>query len=198
MISHLRGTLVSASPACVVSVGGVGFELQIPEKDRALLGALNGEVSFYTYLYVREDRLTLFGFLKNEDRELFLRLIGVSGIGPRIALAVLGEHTAARIIRAVRSGDHAFLCRVPGLGKKTAERVVVELKDKLPAVDVEVVDEADGPDVALREEVVLALGSLGMPKIAAEKALEKIDWRELRDASVESIVREALKHTGGA
>jgi Holliday junction DNA helicase RuvA len=194
MISRVRGTLASASPDCVVMVGGVGLELQIPEKDRAILARAGGEVDFFTYLYVREDRLTLFGFLHEEDRELFLKLIGVSGIGPRIALAVLAEHPATRIVQAIRGEDHAFLCRVPGLGKKTAERVVVELKDKLPAVDVEI--GAAGPASALREEAVLALASLGMPKIAAQKALEKINWGKIDDSSLESIVREALKHAG--
>jgi Holliday junction DNA helicase RuvA len=179
---------------CVVTVGGVGFELQIPEKDRTLLTASGGEVAFFTYLYVREDRLTLFGFLREEDRELFLKLISVSGIGPRIALAVLAEHPAARTVRAIRSADHAFLCRVPGLGKKTAERVVVELKDKLSAMEAEA--ETPGAGSALREDAVLALASLGMPKIAAQKALEKIDWNSVDDSSLESIVREALKHAG--
>ncbi|UCH85046.1 MAG: Holliday junction branch migration protein RuvA [Candidatus Latescibacterota bacterium] len=194
MISHVRGTLASAAPACVVTVGGVGLELQIPEKDRTLLAKSGGEVAFFTYLYVREDRMTLFGFLREEDRELFLKLIGVSGIGPRIGLAVLAEHSAARIIQAIRGGDHGFLCRVPGLGKKTAERVVVELKDKLAAMDVEI--ETEGPGSALREEAVLALASLGMPKVAARKALEKIDWSGVDESSLEAVVREALKHAG--
>jgi Holliday junction DNA helicase RuvA len=175
-------------------VGGIGFELQIPEKDRTLLSGLGGEVAFFTYLYVREDRLTLFGFLREEDRELFLKLISVSGIGPRIALAVLAEHPASRTIRAIRSADHAFLCRVPGLGRKTAERVVVELKDKLPAMDAGA--ETKGPASALREEAVLALVTLGMPKVAAQKVLEKIDWNDVDELNLESIVREALKHAG--
>ncbi|MEJ2722207.1 MAG: Holliday junction branch migration protein RuvA, partial [bacterium] len=160
MISHIRGTLMTASPSCVVSVGGIGLELQIPEKDRSLLSDSAGDVAFFTYLYVREDRLTLFGFLREEDRELFVKLIGVSGIGPRIALGVLSEHPAARIIGAIRGGDHAFLCRVPGLGRKTAERVIIDLKDKLPEIGVGA--GADGAASALREEAVLALSSLGM------------------------------------
>lgn len=195
MISHVRGTLLTVSPSCVVSVGGVGLELQIPEKDRSLLSDSAGDVSFFTYLYVREDRLTLFGFLREEDRELFVKLIGVSGIGPRIALGVLSEHTAAQIIGAIRGGDHAFLCRVPGLGRKTAERVIIDLKDKLPEVGIGA--GMDGPASALRDEAVLALSSLGMPKIAARKVLEKIDWSTVDDSSLESIVREALKHAGG-
>ncbi len=192
MISRLRGTLLAVSPSCVVSVGGVGFELQIPDKDRSLLSKSSGEVAFFTYLYVREDRLTLFGFLRDEDRELFVKLIGVSGIGPRIALGVLSEHSAARIIRAIRAEDHAFLCRVPGLGRKTAERVIIDLKDKLPAAGIEV--EAGGPVSALREEALLALASLGMPRMAAQRALEKVDWSAVDDSSLESIVRAALKH----
>ncbi len=198
MISRLRGTLESVEPVCVVSVGGVGFELQIPEKDRAVLKGTTGEVSFHTYLYVREDRLTLFGFRKPEDRELFVRLIGVSGIGPKIAVRILGEHPTARIVDAVRNGDHAFLCGLPGLGKKTAERLTVELKDKLDHLALTEGAATTGVASGLREEALLALTTLGMQRGVAERALEHIDWKSQDESNLATIVKEALRNASGA
>ncbi len=193
MISHIRGTLLSSSPACVVDVGGVGLELQIIERDRSLLSPAPGEVSFFTYMYVREDRIVLFGFLQQTDRQLFMRLINVSGIGPRIALGIMAEHPAGRIVSAVRGGDHAFLRTLPGLGKKTAERLVMELKDKLEDVDVE--PTPGEPLPALRDEAILALTSLGMPRQTAQRVLEKMDWSTADTANLESIIKEALRQT---
>ena len=194
MISRVRGTLLSSSPACVVNVGGVGFEILITEKDRNLLARASGEVSFYTYLHVREDRIALYGFLRGEERELFTRLIDVSGIGPRTALGVMAEEPAERIVRAIRNEDHAFLRRLPGLGRKTAERLILELKDKLADLEMETT-EAE-PLTALREEAILALTSLGMPRQAAQRALERVDWATTDTSSLEAVIKEALKHAG--
>ena len=194
MIAHLCGTLTSASP-CVVDVGGVGFEVQIPEKDRASLLDTSGEVSFHTYLYVREDRLELFGFVSVRDRTLFMRLIDVSGIGPRIALGILGEASGDRIARAVREKDIGFLCKLPGIGRKTAERLAMELKDKLAEFHDTARSEREGASPALREEAVLALTTLGMTRAQADLALEKIDWQSEDASSVEKIVKRALKST---
>jgi Holliday junction DNA helicase RuvA len=194
MISRIRGILLSSSPACVVNVGGVGFEILVTEKDRNLLVRASGEVSFHTYLHVREDRIALYGFLRGEDRELFTRLIDVSGIGPRTALGVMAEEPAERIVRAIRNEDHAFLCRLPGLGRKTAERLILELKDKLG--DLEVDTKEAEPVTALREEAILALTSLGMPRQAAQRALDRIDWNGIDASSLEAVIKEALKHAG--
>ena len=193
MIARVRGKLVSTKP-CVVDVSGVGYELHISEKDRTSLAAVGREVFFHTYLYVREDRMTLFGFLKPEDRELFTRLIEVSGVGPRIAIGILGEHPTERIVQALRSEDHAFLCRLPGLGRKTAERLTVELKDKLEYLLPEKASEFPAAAVSIREEAILALTTLGMTRTAAEKALEQIDWKSVKDMSVPDIIKEALGH----
>jgi len=194
MISRVRGTLLSSSPSCVVDVGGVGFEILVTEKDRTLLSRASGEVSFYTYLHVREDRIALYGFLRGEDRELFTRLIDVSGIGPRTALGVMAEEPAARIVRAIRNEDQGFLCGLPGLGRKTAERLILELKDKLADLAMETT-EAE-PVTALREEAILALTSLGMPRQAAQRALERVDWKTTDTSSLEAVIKEALKHAG--
>jgi Holliday junction DNA helicase RuvA len=194
VIAHIRGKLLSSSPACVVEVGGVGFELQIAEKDRHLLARASGEVAFHTYLHVREDRITLFGFLRAEDRALFTKLIDVTGVGPRTALGVMAEEPAERIVRAIRSEDQGFLCRLPGLGKKTAERLVLELKDKLEGFEMEA--EEVEPAATLRDEAILALASLGMPRHAAQRALERIDWSRPESSDLETVIKEALKHAG--
>jgi Holliday junction DNA helicase RuvA len=197
MIAYLQGTLMSTAPTCVVSVGGVGFELNIPEKDRTMVSQGSGEVSFHTYLHVREDRLTLFGFLKREDRELFTRLIEVSGIGPRIAINILGEHTAERVVRAVLDGDQGFLRSLPGLGRKTAERVTVELKDKLKYLDAETGTGVTSAAMTVKEEAIQALITLGMQRTNAERALEQVDWESQDASSLSSIVKQALKHASG-
>jgi Holliday junction DNA helicase RuvA len=195
MISRLRGRLVSAYPDCVVDVGGVGFDVQIPEKNRERLGPGDAEVEFFTYLYVREDRLVLYGFLDKLDRELFLRLIGVSGVGPKLALGILSDYPAQRVVSAVKGRDATFLKSLPGLGKKTAERLSMELADKLD--DLEGEPEAVPAPSGLKDEVVLALTSLGMTKHAAEAALDKMKWRPDDGTNLEEVVREALKYASG-
>ena len=193
MIAHLSGTLLQTSPTCIVTVGGVGFEVHVPEKDRMLLSSASGEVSFHTYLYVREDRLTLFGFLRREDRELFMRLIDVSGVGPRIALSVLSEHATERIVRAIVEGDHGLLCKVPGLGRKTAERLTVDLKDKLKDLEGEAVAETASEPTTIRNEAILALTTLGMQRGTAERAVNKIDWSVEESGDLETVIKRALK-----
>lgn len=194
MIAQVRGRVISAHPRCVVEVGGLGLELLIPEKDRESLSPDDGEVRFHTYLHVREDRLVLFGFRQRADRELFLRLIDVSGVGPKLALAVLSLHPAERVVSAIKGRDVAFLTRLPGLGKKTAERIVMELGDKLG--DLAAAETAPPGSSNMREEVVMALASLGMTRGAAESALDKMNWRDDDTMTVEEIVREALRYAG--
>lgn len=195
MIARLRGRVVSAHPACVVEVGGIGFELAIPEKDREVLSPMEGEVVFHTHLVVREDRMSLFGFLQRVDRDLFLKLIDVSGVGPKIALAVLSTHPAARVAGAIKTGETGFLSKIPGIGKKTAERIAMELADKLDAF--ETVQERKAPVIAVREEVILALTSLGMTRGAAESALDRMEWNAGETVNVEEVVRRALLYASG-
>jgi len=195
MIARLRGKLVSARP-CVVDVGGVGYELAIPEKDRERLRPDDAPIEFHTFVQVREDRMVLFGFLERADRALFIRLIEVTGIGPKLALSVLSLHPASRVIEAIRGGDAGFLQKLPGLGKKTAERLVMELGDKLD--DLAPAGPARGPAAGsgLRDEVVAALATLGMSRAAAEAALDKMNWRPDPEQSVADVVREALRYAG--
>jgi Holliday junction DNA helicase RuvA len=194
MIAQIRGRLVSAHPVCVVDVGGVGFELMVPEKDRDSMSPSDGEVLFHTYLYVREDRLNLFGFLHRADRALFLKLIEVSGIGPKLALGILSLHPTEQVVGAIKRRDTAFLTALPGLGRRTAEKISVELADKLD--DLAADEPRSSAHSEIRDEVVMALTSLGMTRSAAEATLEKMGWRPDETASVEQIVKEALKHAG--
>jgi len=199
MIASIHGRVVSASPRCVVDVGGVGFELLIPEKDRERLGPSDAGVTFHTYLYVREDRLNLFGFLDRVDRELFLRLIDVSGVGPRLALGVLSQYPSERIVAAIQRREASFLTTLPGLGKKTAERLCMELSEKLGDLGAAAPRSAVGTTAVsggLREEVLLALTSLGLTRASAELTLEKMKWSPEEGSSVEEVVREALRYAG--
>jgi Holliday junction DNA helicase RuvA len=194
MIARLRGRLVSAYPECIIDVGGVGYELLIPERDRERLSPTEADVEFFTHLYVREDRMVLYGFLDKLDRELFERLIEVTGIGPKLALGMLSDYPASRVAAAIKGKDTGFLKSLPGLGKKTAERLAMELADKLD--DIETVPLAPEPTSELRDEVVMALTSLGMTKHAAEAALERMNWRPNESVSIEQVVKEALKYVG--
>jgi Holliday junction DNA helicase RuvA len=196
MISQIRGRVVSASPHCVVDVGGVGFELLIPTKDVELLSPDDGDRLFHTYLHVREDRLQLFGFLERQDRELFLRLIDVSGVGPKLALGVLSVHPATHVVIAIKRTDTAFLKKMPGLGQKTAERLCMELADKLNDIGAATEIPMPGSNSSMRDEIVMALASLGMMRGSAEAALEKMNWSPNDDIPVEEVVREALRYAG--
>jgi Holliday junction DNA helicase RuvA len=194
MIARLRGTLIAKQPRCILDVAGVGYELQVPERDLMEMEIGDPEAAFHTYLYVREDRLTLYGFQRSLDRELFGRLIEVSGIGPKIALGILSGHPADRVIAAVKQGDITFLKSLPGLGKKTAERLAMELGGKLDDLE-------GGPAVVsmedtVRDEALMALTSLGMSRSSAERALDRIDLEAGDKTDVESLVREALKFAG--
>ena len=194
MIARVKGRVVWVEPRCIVDVNGVGLELAIPEKDRESLSPVDGETVFHTHLVVREDSLSLFGFLHREDRDLFLKLISVSGVGPKIGLAALAQYPAARVASAIRGGDSTFLARIQGIGKKTAERIVIDLANKVD----EFVSAAE-PVVTgsrVRDEVLLALTSLGMTHSAAEGVLDRMEWND--EDTAEDLVRRALKHAGGA
>ena len=194
MIARIRGKLLSAHPECIIEVGGVGFEVMIPERDRESLSPTDADVEFFTYLYVREDRLVLYGFLDKLDRELFTRLIDVTGVGPKLALNVLADYPATRVVAAIKGKETGFLRSLPGLGKKTAERLSMELADKLD--DIEAAPAVSEAPSEMRGDVILALTSLGMTKHAAETALEKIHWRPDDTRTLEDVVKDALKYAG--
>src|ERR1051325_7573926 len=132
MIAHLRGKLISKHPnQAIVEAGGVGYDVNISVPTFSELPALNAEVSFFIHTHVREDALALYGFLRAEEKQLFEKLITVSGIGPKLAITILSGMAAAEMGGAIRGNDFARLTKIPGIGRKTAERMCVELRDKL-------------------------------------------------------------------
>lgn len=178
MIAHLRGTILEKHPnEVVVEAAGVGYEVQIPISTYTALPDAGALVSLRVYTHVREDALALFGFATPEEKLLFERLISVSGIGPKLAITVLSGLPTSDLVAAIRTEDVPRLVRIPGVGKKTAERIVLELKDKLGAV------EAVGPSPgaaparpslsALEQDVLSALANLGCSRPAAEEAVRK-------------------------
>lgn len=174
MIAHLRGRLFSKTPnQAIVECGGVGYDVSISVTTFTGLPAEGAEVSLQIYTNVREDQIALFGFSEMQEKRLFERLIGVSGIGPKLAITVLSGIAVDRLVTAIRGNDHGTLTRIPGIGKKTAERVVLELKDKLDDLAVAYVPETSGvPYGVAGEDALSALTNLGYPRAAAQKAIE--------------------------
>jgi len=172
MIAHLRGKLISRHPNLVVlETGGVGYNVTVSVPTFSELPGLGSEVSLHIHTHVREDQLALYGFLRPEEKHLFEKLITVSGIGPKLAITVLSGMPADEMINAIRGNDLAKLTKVPGVGRKTAERMVLELRDKLPPAGATDEVRAVPSLSATQEDVLSALTNLGFQHAAAEKAL---------------------------
>src|SRR5437870_5539678 len=143
MIAHLRGKLISRHPSLViVETAGVGYDVTISVPAFAELPPLGSEVAFHIHTHVREDQIALYGFLRPEEKQLFEKLITVSGIGPKLAITILSGMPADEMVGAIRGNDVARLTRIPGIGRKTAERMVLELRDKLPSAEPGQISEA--------------------------------------------------------
>jgi holliday junction DNA helicase RuvA len=171
MIAHLRGKLISKHPnQAIVEAAGVGYELNITVPTFSELPALGAEVALFVHTHVREDALSLFGFLRAEEKQLFEKLISVSGIGPRLAITILSGMQADAAVAAIKGNNVAALTRTPGIGKKTAERMVLELRDKLEAFGVPAAAAAASP---VEEDVLSALVNLGYNRALAERALAR-------------------------
>ncbi len=201
MIAHLSGTLLAKhATSVIVDVGGVGYEVTIPVTTFYDLGELGEAVRLQIYTHVREEALQLFGFRTLRERELFTLLISVSGIGPKSAVAMLSGMSADEIVTAIRQSNYARITSIPGVGRKTAERLVIELRDKMAALSSPALEEqiaAGGPTAAqsedaLREDTLAALLQLGFPKPAAEKAITSA-MQEGGDLSVETLLRRSLR-----
>lgn len=203
MISQLHGIVLEASPSqVVIDVSGIGFELGISGVTAAQLPALGDEVRLYTRMQVREDACTLFGFTTAEERTMFDRLVAVSGVGPRLALAVLSTFTTSQLYSIVMAEDDKNMATVPGVGKKTAKRLILELKsvfakDKgFVPVDigaVPVAAAASARSSSALDECREALLSMGFSPQEAELALDGYDGRDMR---VEELLSSALKRLG--
>jgi holliday junction DNA helicase RuvA len=176
MIAFLRGRVFDKQPnRVIVDVGGVGYDVAVPLSTFYVVGEPGADITLRVHTHVREDQLSLFGFSTALELTTFERLITISGIGPKLALAVLSGIEPRDLISAIQRGDVPKLTRIPGVGKKTAERIVVELRDRLPkAVEAAASDTVTVPAAdALREDLVSALENLGYHRQAVEKALEK-------------------------
>ncbi len=182
MIGQLRGTIVEKRPnQLIVEAGGVGYEVQIPISTFTAIPEEGAGVTLRIYTHVREDALLLFGFATTQEKAVFERLIGVSGIGPKLAITVLSGLATTELVTAIRTGDVLKLVRIPGVGKKTAERMVLELKDKLVGVEttpqgLPVLDATAGWST-LERDVLSALQNLGCSRPAAEEAIRKTKER---------------------
>jgi Holliday junction DNA helicase RuvA len=201
MIAHLSGTLLAKhATSVIVDVGGVGYEVTIPVTTFYDLGEAGESVRLQIYTHVREEALQLFGFRTLRERELFTLLISVSGIGPKSAVAMLSGMSADEIVTAIRQSNYARITSIPGVGRKTAERLVIELRDKMAALSSPALEEqiaAGGPTAAqsedaLREDTLAALLQLGFPKPAAEKVINGA-MQEGGDLSVETLLRRSLR-----
>ena len=193
MIALLRGTLVEKHPnQAILDVNGVGYDVTVPISTFSMLPEPGSQTALRIHTHVREDMLALYGFLTQDERNLFEKLIGVSGIGPGLAIKVLSGMPAGDLLNAIRRNELDRLVRIPGVGKKTAERMVLELRDKLPAA---VGDEGPAAGTALSrldEDVLSALANLGCPRPAAEAALRKARAGGAAE-SFEPLFRKALE-----
>jgi Holliday junction DNA helicase RuvA len=178
----------------IVEVGGVGYDVQVPLSTFYVLGDVGSSVSLRVHTHVREDVIALYGFASPLELDLFERLIAISGVGPKLALAVLSGIEPAELIKAVRLQDVARLTAIPGIGKKTAERIGLELKDRLPA-SLQAIGTAQietAPGDQLREDLLSALLNLGYQRPIAEKAIDKVLPQDA-DAGFETVLREVLR-----
>lgn len=195
MIALLKGILVDKHPSRIIlDTGGVGYDVQVPLSTFYTLGEPGTALTLRIHTHVREDVIALYGFATTVEQQLFERLIAISGVGPKLALAVLSGIEPAELIRAVRLGDVARLTAIPGVGKKTAERIGLELKDRLPA-SLQAIGQAQiesSPGDLLREDLLSALLNLGYQRAAADKAIEKA-LADSRDVPFDAALRDVLR-----
>lgn len=200
MIAQLTGKLAQKQPnTIIIDVGGVGYEVTIPVSTFYELGEPGADVSLRIHTNVREDAIQLYGFWTAREKELFLRLTSVSGIGPKLAITMLSGMAARELIQAIKNNDLARLTSIPGVGRKTAERVVVELRDKLAKMAVEETEmetiaarDTSGDAEAIRDDTVAALVALGYPKPVAEKAVGAALGEE-GERTIQALLRRALR-----
>src|SRR6185437_11892966 len=188
MIAHLRGRLLEKHPThLILEAAGVGYEIAISVPTFSGLPSEGSDLSLYIHTHVREDVLALYGFLRREEKRLFERLIGVSGIGPKLAMTVLSGIAPDALVTALRGNDLGALTRIPGVGKKTAERMVLELRDKLEGLTA-----APAPASRMEEDVISALVNLGYQRSLAEAAAKKAISKFGAGGSFEQVFRETM------
>jgi len=204
MIAHLSGTLLSKNPnSVIVDVSGVGYEVNIPVSTFYELEDTGTNVKLRIYTHVKEDALQLYGFKTARERELFINFISVSGIGPKIGIALLSGMSADELIASIKTNNLARLTLIPGVGKKTAERLIVDLREKMTALSNAQVEESgvrpiaaeESTEDSVRSQALSGLMNLGYQRSAAEKAIDAA-LSEGGDISVESILKRSLRKLG--
>jgi len=199
MLSHLKGILHRKSPTeIVVDVNGVGYALSIPFSTFEKLGEAGSAITILTYLHVREDILQLYGFATDSEREMFKLLISVSGIGPKIAQGILSGAQTSELQNLIGQGNSAALTAIPGVGRKTAERLIVELRDKIAKLETPLATAGiPSSSAGIRSEALMALTSLGYNRAAAEKAI-RTALQEFagKEPSIQELLKQALKSAG--
>lgn len=189
MIGSIRGTIISKKPgAVIVETAGVGYSLSVPLNALSDIPDVGGPVFLHVHTHVREDAIQLFGFTSDDQRRAFVTLLGISGIGPKVAMNIISGIKYDEFLRAVETEDIELLTRIPGLGKKTANRIVLELRGKLPK-DASIADR-------LFEDSLSALVNLGYKKSDAVTAIDKTRKKGVND--IEALIRESLKYLTGA
>ena len=200
MIAFLRGRVLEKHPnRLIVDVAGVGYDVAVPLSTFYTVGDDGAEVSLRVHTHVREDQLSLYGFATALELTVFERMIAVSGIGPKLALAVLSGIEPREFVAAIQRADFGRLTRIPGVGRKTAERIVVELRDRLPAAvaGAGVAVAAASPEDVMRDDLVSALSNLGYHQQAIDKVLDKV-LREHATEKFEDVLRATLKELSRA
>jgi len=195
MIDQLKGKLISHNDSyLVIEVGGLGFKVNIP-KTSSKNFKMNEVMSFSTYLHVREDALDLYGFENESDRSLFLMLISISGIGPKLGLTIISGLAPEKLKIKIISGDVKALTSIPGVGAKTAKRIIIELKDKFSKIDSETLGFEDEIDSKIFKDVISALDGLGYKEKESKKALKQLgmDKSDNSNHTIENLIREVLK-----
>ena len=196
MIDQLKGKLLSSNDSyLVIEVGGLGIKVNIP-KTPSKNFKINEIMSFSTYLHVREDALDLYGFENESDRGLFLMLISISGIGPKLGLTIISGLAPEKLKMKIISGDVKALTTIPGVGLKTAKRIIIELKDKFSKIDSDNLGFEDEIDSKTFKDVISALDGLGYKEKESKKALKQLDLDNF-DQTIENLIREVLKILNG-
>ena len=196
MIAWLDGILLAKQPPNIVlNVNGVGYELEAPLSTFYELPAINEQISLFVHMVVREDAQLLFAFSNQQQRDLFRSLIKVNGVGPKVALAVLSTMSAQELLQCMADEDHDLLTKVPGIGKKTAQRLIVEMKDRLEKEFADVALEASSSTRPSNDrlDAISALESLGYKNSDASRVIRALD----ADLSSEELIRQALRHLSG-
>ncbi len=194
MIAYVHGILASKTPTeAIVDVQGIGYQLLIPTSCHKDLPGKGEKVRLYTYQHVREDALQLYGFTSQSDRQFFIHLISVNGVGPRLALASLSAYNAEQMTNAILTANIDFLTGIPGIGKKGAQRIILDLKDKLARKSSSAAHEVPSGKADFRQDALSALRSLGLSHMAAEKAISATLSKSPDIGTAEDLVRLSLR-----